>query len=133
MNPLVTMDDITPETLLENFDNIELITYTTNNTAVKTPVWFAHVGKKIYFTTLKTSNKVRRIRYNSMVDFGPCDNQGNPIGPYFHGKAKLLTKRTEQKAFDLLAEKFGRKFTFFNDMTKLKEADYAFFEINLLE
>jgi PPOX class probable F420-dependent enzyme len=84
-----------------------LITYRKSGEAVRTPVWFALSGDKVYVMTSKNSGKVKRIRNNGRVLIGPSDMRGTPRGETIDGVARVLGPGEEAVAKDVLDRKYG--------------------------
>ena len=59
---------------------MNLFTYRKSGAAVKTPVWFALSGGKVYVMTTAAAGKAKRIRNNPEVAIAPSDFRGRPKG-----------------------------------------------------
>jgi len=86
---------------------INLATYRKSGEAIRTPVWFALSGGKVYVMTSKNSGKVKRIRNNGRVQIGPSDMSGNPRGEMLDGMARVLGPGEQALAKDVLDRKYG--------------------------
>ncbi len=67
-----------------------LATRRRNGSEVRTPVWFAEAGGRIYVFTAGESGKVKRLRHTPDVRLAPCDARGAIRGPWRNGTARLL-------------------------------------------
>lgn len=94
---------------LHNENFIQLTTFRKSGEGVPTAVWFALQNERIYFFTLGTSGKVKRIRNNGRVQFRACDRAGNPKpgSTVFSGQARLLNDSEAATADQLLTGKYG--------------------------
>ena len=106
-----------------------LFTYRKSGEAVKTPVWFALSGGKIYVMTTMAAGKAKRIRNNGRVLIGPSDARGNPLGPTVSGVARILPPEEEQRAKRALDDKYGLKKAAFDLMLNLRGTERAWIEI----
>src|SRR5450432_4713756 len=69
---------------------VSLVTLRKNGAEVKTPVWFAEEGGKLYVMTRSDSGKYKRIRNNPQVKLAPCTMRGKITGPDFAATARIL-------------------------------------------
>lgn len=78
------------------FDNLagekylSLASFRKNGQAVRTPLWFAEQGGKLYIMTRDDSWKYKRIRKNPRVQVAPCSMRGKISGPEVEGWARIL-------------------------------------------
>lgn len=87
---------------------INLITFRKNGTAVRTPVWFVHVGDKLGIYTNGKSYKVKRLRRNTKVEVAACNVRGKVHGPWYEGTGELVSDSArEQAVYDGLKKKYG--------------------------
>lgn len=114
---------------LSNQQYMNLITFRKNGEAVKTPVWFAQRGDKLYVTTGKNAGKVKRIRNNERVQVAPADRSGNPLGPPVDAKARILALEEHAEAKDALNRKYGLLKTLFDFFTGLSGTKSDYLEI----
>jgi uncharacterized protein len=75
---------------IRNQRYISLTTFRKTGLAVRTPVWFAEEGDKIYIMCSGKSGKVKRIRNNPQVKITPCTIRGKITGPEFSATARIL-------------------------------------------
>ena len=108
---------------------INLTTFRKSGVGVSTPVWFALVDGKIYGTSQPQTGKIKRIRNNPEIIFGPSDMGGKPRGDTHPGKARLLTPAEFPLADSALKRKYGLQYRFLVWMMKLRKAQEIFWEI----
>ena len=70
---------------------ISLGTYRKSGDLVRTPVWFAEQGDKLYVMTNSDSGKLKRLRNNCEVRIAPCNIRGKITGPDFAATARILS------------------------------------------
>ena len=70
---------------------VSLATFRTNGAEVRTPVWFAEVGGKLYVFTAAESGKVKRLRRSSRARAASCDARGNVHGVWRDATARVVT------------------------------------------
>lgn len=85
---------------------ISLITFRKNGLEVKTPVWFAEKGERLYVMTRSDSGKYKRIRNNPQVKLAPCTMRGKITGPEFAGTAQVLPETQWPEAKKALHRKY---------------------------
>jgi hypothetical protein len=96
-----------PFSALRKQQYANLITFRKSGEAVKTPVWFAEQGGKLYITTTRDAGKIKRIRNNGRVQIGPADMRGNALGPMVEAGARVLGPDEEEVAKEALDRKYG--------------------------
>jgi len=69
---------------------ISLATFRTTGAEVRTPVWFAAVGEKLFVFTGGQSGKVKRLRRSSRARVAACDARGTVDGPWHEATARLV-------------------------------------------
>ena len=69
---------------------VSLGTYRKSGELVRTPVWFAEQGDKLYVMTNVDSGKCKRLRNNCKVHIAPCTIRGKIIGADFAATARIL-------------------------------------------
>ncbi len=67
-----------------------LATRRQNGAEVRTPVWFAEAGGRVYVFTAGESGKIKRLRHTPGVRLAPCDARGAIRGPWREGTARFL-------------------------------------------
>jgi len=85
---------------------ISLTTFRKNGTPVRTPLWFAEDGGKLYFMTRNDSWKYERIRNDPKVLVAPCTMRGTIIGPDFPATARILAREDWPSAKKLINRKY---------------------------
>lgn len=112
---------------------MNLFTYRKSGAAVKTPVWFAQRGVKLYVFTTAEAGKVKRIRNNPQVLVGPSDRMGNPLGPTSTARARVLAPEEVPAAKQALDEKYGLMKAAFDFVGTLRGTSRAYIEITPAE
>jgi PPOX class probable F420-dependent enzyme len=92
-------------TELDRHRYLSLATFRTSGAEVRTPVWFAEVGGKLYVFTGSESGKVKRLRRSSRVRVASCDARGNVHGGWHDATARLVTPPASARA--ALRAKYG--------------------------
>ena len=106
-----------------------LFTYRKSGEAVKTPVWFALSGGKIYVMTTMAAGKTKRIRNSGRVLLGASDARGTPLGPTVEGQARILSPEESKAANKILDAKYGLIKAGFDLMMNLRGTERAWIEI----
>jgi PPOX class probable F420-dependent enzyme len=68
---------------------LSLATYRRDGAEVRTPVWFAEDGGRLYLFTAGDSGKVKRLRHTPRVRVAPCGSRGGLRGPWLVARARL--------------------------------------------
>jgi PPOX class probable F420-dependent enzyme len=85
-----------------------VVTYRRTGEAIPTPVWFGIGNGTVYFRSLATNGKVKRIRHTPGVRVAPCTSRGRPLGPPFIGEARILAASEEADAERYIRANYGR-------------------------
>jgi PPOX class probable F420-dependent enzyme len=85
---------------------IRLTTYRKNGTPGTSPVSIVVDGDRAYFRSFERAIKVRRIRRNPSVEFGPATRAGKPTGSMQPGRVRLLDGAEYRTAARLLRRKY---------------------------
>jgi len=85
---------------------ITLTTFRKDGTPGSSPVSIVVDGDRAYFRSFERAIKVRRIRRNPSVEFGPATASGKPTGSVQPGSARLLDGAEYRKAAHLLRQKY---------------------------
>ena len=85
---------------------ISLTTFRKDGTAGSSPVSIVVDGDRAYFRSFERALKVRRIRRNPSVEFGPATASGKPTGSVQPGSVRLLDGAEYRKAQRLLRRKY---------------------------
>jgi PPOX class probable F420-dependent enzyme len=87
---------------------VNLATFRKNGAEVKTPVWFAALGDKLYVYTAGKAGKAKRLRNSSRARIAPCDLRGNVQGEWRDTSARIVTDPDlVQRAYAALRKKYG--------------------------
>ena len=84
---------------------ISLATFRASGAEVRTPVWFAAAGGKLYVFTAGESGKVKRLRRSSRARVAPCDARGTVVGTWREATARVVTPPPAAEA--ALRAKYG--------------------------
>src|SRR6266545_2714344 len=68
---------------------VNLATFRKTGAEVKTPVWFAAVGPKLYVYTAGKAGKAKRLHNSSRARFAPCDVRGKVQGEWRDTNARI--------------------------------------------
>ena len=93
-----------------------VITYRRNGEGVPTPVWFGIGDGVLYFRSLPSNGKTKRIRATSEVRVAPCTSRGRPLGPPFVGTARIVSTPEEPEAARVVAANSGLGRRIYNRM-----------------
>jgi hypothetical protein len=116
--------------ILGKYQYMALTTFRKNGAPVKTPVWFARDGDRIYVFTDPGSGKVKRIRNNPHVTITPCNYAGKPFTTETAtGQARILPESEWLNANAQLAKKYGLLYRMFRRFELLRGAKETFLEI----
>ena len=85
---------------------ISLTTFRKDGTPGSSPVSIVVEGDHAYFRSFERAIKVRRLRRNPSVEFGPAMASGKPTGSTQSGSARLLDGDEYLKAGRLLRQKY---------------------------
>ena len=85
---------------------ISLTSFRKTGAPVRTPLWFAEGGGKLYFMTRNDSWKYKRIRNNPGVLVAPCTIRGKITGADFKATARILPNEQWQAAKELIKRKY---------------------------
>jgi uncharacterized protein len=87
---------------------VSLSTFRKSGVEVKTPVWFAAMGEKLYVLTAPDSGKVKRLRNSSRARIAPCDARGKVKGEWRDATARIVDdKALVERAHLALRAKYG--------------------------
>lgn len=95
--------------LFKDHQYISLETYRKSGEAVRTPVWFAQEGDRLFVWTQGQSGKAKRIRRSGQVRVAPSDRVGKPLGEFVEAQAVVAPVETElyQYGNRLMDKKYG--------------------------
>ncbi len=110
----------TPHLNDEQFVSLE--TFRRDGTAVKTPIWFAQEGDKLFMWTAANSGKVKRIGNNTGVRVAVCTRFGRVTGDWFEAQASVdASPAAVQRVENLLKVKLGFWFTLFQRIDGIRD------------
>lgn len=78
-----------------------------------TPIWLAPAGGRWYACTPGRSWKVRRIRRDARVWVAAATFDGDPLGPWRPGHARILPRAELRVATRALTARYGNQFRLF--------------------
>lgn len=116
---MMLRESITAFADLARHNYINLTTFRKNGQPVRTPVWFAQDGDRLYVITGSNAGKVKRIRNNSRVQITPSDARGNPRGPTIDARARIVPPDQAALANALLDRKYGWQKRVYEALEKL--------------
>jgi hypothetical protein len=70
---------------------LSLATFRRSGTEVRTPVWFAANGGRLFVFTAADSGKLKRLRHSSRARIAPSDMRGNVRGDWQDATARIVT------------------------------------------
>jgi PPOX class probable F420-dependent enzyme len=85
---------------------IRVTTFRKDGTPGSSPISIVVDGDRAYFRSFERAVKVRRIRRNPRVEFGPATGSGKPTGPVQPGSVRLLDGAEYRKAGRRLRQKY---------------------------
>jgi PPOX class probable F420-dependent enzyme len=113
---------------------LNLETFRKNGQGVKTPVWFAQDGEKLFVWTESTSGKAKRVRNNGKVNIVPSRGDGAPLGNWIPASASYDdSPAAQQHVRALMAKKYGLMFHLFGLLGKLRKAQNTTLQVMLVE
>ncbi len=87
---------------------VSLATFRRDGREVRTPVWIAADGDRLFVYTNRKSGKVKRIRANGRARLAPCDARGGVRGDFVEARARVVDEPAEQRrGFAALDRKYG--------------------------
>ena len=89
---------------------VSLATFRRDGREVRTPVWIAGAGGRLYVYTNAKSGKVKRVRTNGRARLAACDARGKLVQPerWLDARARLLTDPAAMEpGFAALLAKYG--------------------------
>jgi PPOX class probable F420-dependent enzyme len=93
---------------LDRHRYLSLATFRREGAEVRTPVWFAAAGGKLYVFTAGDSGKVKRLRRSSRARVAPSDVRGRVREGWRDATARLTTDPAAiDRAWAALRAKYG--------------------------
>jgi PPOX class probable F420-dependent enzyme len=87
---------------------VSLATFRRDGAQVKTPVWFAVLGGKLYVVSAGHAGKVKRLRHSPRALVAPSDGRGAVRGAWRDATARIVTDpATIERAHKALLAKYG--------------------------
>ena len=87
---------------------VSLATFRKNGREVRTPVWIAREGPRLYVWTNGTSGKVKRVRANGRARLAPCDARGKLRGDWTDATVRMLDDpQAMQRGLETVIRKYG--------------------------
>ena len=105
---------------------LNLETFRKNGQGVKTPVWFAQDGEKLFIWTESNSGKAKRVRNNGSVKIAPARGDGTVLGDWVPASASRDdSPEAQQHVRALMVKKYGLVFQLFGLLGRLRKAHYT--------
>jgi len=112
----------------QQYLNIE--TFRKNGLGVKTPVWFAQDGQKLYIWTGAASGKTKRVRNGGRVNIVPCQASGTPLGEWLPAIAGVDDSASALEHVNaLMRGKYGFLFSLLAFISRLRHAEYVAIQV----
>lgn len=89
---------------------VSLATFRRDGREVRTPVWIAREGERLYVYTNARSGKVKRIRANGRARLAACDARGRLRSPetWVDARARVAAdEAVRERGFAALRRKYG--------------------------
>ena len=87
---------------------LSLATFRKTGADVKTPVWFAAAGGKLYCFSAANAGKLKRLRNSSRARIAPCDLRGTVLGEWRDTNARIVADAALiARAYEALGKKYG--------------------------
>jgi uncharacterized protein len=94
---------------------MSLATFRKTGAEVKTPVWFAATGGKLYCFSAANAGKLKRLRNSSKSRIAPCDVRGHVLGPWRDTNARIVDDPVLiERVYDAFGKKYGLQIALFN-------------------
>ena len=87
---------------------LSLETFRRDGRGVRTPVWFARRGERLYVFTERDAGKVKRLRNGSRARVAACGVRGRVHGEWLEARGTVVDDpAVETAAYAALHEKYG--------------------------
>ena len=94
---------------------MSLTTFRKTGAEVKTPVWFAALGGKVYCFSAPNVGKLKRLRNSPKARIAPCDVRGNVLGAWRDTSARIVDDaELVERVYGAFGEKYGWQIALFN-------------------
>lgn len=102
-------------TEFDQYRYMSVATFRKTGAEVKTPVWFAATGGKLYCFSAPNAGKLKRLRNSSRARIAPCDVRGNVLGEWRDTNARIVDDAALiERVYDALGKKYGWQIALFN-------------------
>ncbi len=99
---------------------VSLATFRRNGVEVRTPVWFAEDGGRLYVFSEGDAGKVKRIRATRRVRLAACGVRGGVHGAWIDGTARIVAEdEVVARAYAALVRKYGWQMQLANFASRL--------------
>ncbi len=99
---------------------VSLATFRRNGKEVRTPVWFAENGGRLYVFSEGDAGKVKRIRATQRVRLAACSFRGRVHGDWVDGVARIVRQpELVARAYAGLLGKYGWQMRIANFLSRL--------------
>ena len=93
---------------LDHAAYVNLATFRRDGREVKTPVWFARRGERLYLFTEGDAGKVKRLRNGSRARVAACNVRGGLRGDWIDARGRVVDDAaTVRDAYTALRAKYG--------------------------
>ena len=97
---------------LDRHRYLNLATFRRSGVEVRTPVWFAAAGGRLYVFTAADSGKVKRLRQSPRVRIAPSDIRGNTRDEWRDASARIVADGAViERAHRAMRTKYGWQLT----------------------
>ena len=87
---------------------VSLATRRRDGREVRTPVWIASVGGRLYVFSAASAGKVKRVRVQGRARLAPCTMSGSITGDWHDARARVVSDAsTLAAAYAALHAKYG--------------------------
>ena len=99
---------------------INLATFRRDGREVKTPVWFARRGERLYVFTEGDAGKVKRLRNGPRARLAACNVRGGLRGDWIEARGRVVDDPgTVRDAYAALRAKYGWQMTLVDFWSRL--------------
>ncbi len=115
---------------------VSLATWRKNGKEVRTAVWVARAGSRLYVFTEGTAGKVKRLRNSPRSAVAPCDVRGKLKGDFVAAQTVVVEDPTVvARAYEAFRAKYGWQVRLTDFMSKLsgRYDKRAMLEIELVD
>jgi uncharacterized protein len=87
---------------------LSLETFRRSGAGVRTPIWFAAVGDRLYAFSAGDAGKVKRLRVSARARVAACRMRGEIVGPWIDAQARVIDDPARiERAYAALRAKYG--------------------------